>query len=410
MKNTPLLPENEWDRVIKLYEFDMDYWEIQDALGDLTELAAKVAGTEISLVNLIDSYTQWTVSNYGLPFDHMPREDFACQYTIAEKEFFEVKDLSADLRFKDKFYVNGDPKLRYYFGVPIKTDDGHSLGALCVLDKNGKELSPEKIELLKIIANEIVKRLMAMKVIEKLRSEVRVAAEKQKKAAHDICGPMSGIIGLAKVISEIASSKRIDEVKEFSNLIEQSGNSLVEMVNDILTVEVKNSVNTLKNGSDALNLSVFKQKLEKLYAPQAVNKNIDFSIQIHSVSSESDNIPFSKNKVQQITVNLVANAMKFTSANGKIALELNLIAKPPQNILQIIITDSGIGMDEQAINNILQGEAVSTRGTAGETGYGFGLALVKHLVDGMNGTMQIHSASGEGTRFEIQLPQNLLES
>ena len=154
------IPANEMDRIIKLSDFDLDYAEMQESFKDLTKLAAKVAGTEISLINLIDTFTQWTVSNYGLPLDQMPREDSVCQYTIVSKEFFEVENLADDDRFKDKFYVVEPPKLRYYFGVPLQTEDGYNIGALCVLDKIGKEITAEKIELLKIIADEIVNRLL----------------------------------------------------------------------------------------------------------------------------------------------------------------------------------------------------------------------------------------------------------
>ena len=66
MKHAPPVPENEWDRISKMSEFDIDYSDIRVALGDLTRLAAKVAGTEISLINMIDSFKQWTVTNDGL--------------------------------------------------------------------------------------------------------------------------------------------------------------------------------------------------------------------------------------------------------------------------------------------------------------------------------------------------------
>ena len=147
------IPENELERITKLSELDLDYSEIKDSFNDLARLAAKVVGTSISLVNLIDSFTQWTVSNYGLPLEQMTRADSVCQYTIVSKESFEIKDLSEDDRFKDKFYVSGPPRVRYYFGVPLQTSDGFHLGALCVLDSTGKEITPEKVELLKIIAD-----------------------------------------------------------------------------------------------------------------------------------------------------------------------------------------------------------------------------------------------------------------
>lgn len=132
----PPIPDNEMDRIISLSDFDIDYTTHQDDFKDLAKLAAKVAGTDISLVNLIDTFTQWTISNHGLSIDQMPREESVCQYTIANNDHFEVPDLTSDSRFKDKFYVTDDPNLRYYYGVPLKTDDGYNLCFVCFGSKS----------------------------------------------------------------------------------------------------------------------------------------------------------------------------------------------------------------------------------------------------------------------------------
>ncbi len=401
MNNILPVPENEWERIIKLSDLDLDYSGLQDNFKDLTKLAAKVSGAEISLVNLIDSFTQWTVSNYGLPIEQMLREDSVCQYTIVSKESFEVKDLTDDERFKDKFYVTGGPELTYYFGIPLQTKDGFNLGALCVLDKIGKEITPEKLELLKIIASEIVNRFAALKVIQSLRSKVKEAKEIQKKVAHDIRGPIGGIIGLAQIIREQGDSNKMDEVLDFINMIQKSGNSLLELANEILGSEVKSKKDAQEISANDFNLKLFKEKLEKLYTPQAINKNIDFSV---SIDSGSEKIPFSKNKLLQIAGNLISNSMKFTPNKGKVNVNLNLTTGENQNMLKITVADSGIGLDQQAIDHILKGTASSTDGTGGEQGYGFGLALVKHLIEQMKGTLQIYSELGKGAKFEIQLP------
>lgn len=399
MHNNPI-PKDEMGRIISLADYDLDYTSFQDTFKDLAKLAAKVAGTSISLVNLIDSFTQWTVTNHGLDIDQMPREDSVCQYTIAtSQDHFEVKDLTGDERFKDKFYVADEPNLRYYCGIPLKTNEGHSLGALCVLDKDLKTLSPEKIELLKIIADEIVNRLTAHKTITGLKTKLHEANETKKKVAHDIRGPLGGIIGLAQVISEQGQENEIDEVLEFINLIQRSGRSLLELADEILSIEVPKQ-RDLK--SDEFNLLVFKDKLETLYTPQARNKNIEFVI---STSVNSATIPFSKNKLLQITGNLISNAMKFTPVNGKITVDLSLKIEDTQNLLQINVTDTGVGLSQDAIDTILSGTAKSTDGTSGEQGYGFGLALVKHLIDSLKGSMRIYSHPNQGANFEVALPQ-----
>lgn len=116
-----------------------------------------------------------------MPLEQMSREDSVCQYTITNNDGFEVKSLSADDRFKDKFYVVDNPDLEYYFGIPLATAEGYNLGALCVLDTAAKELSPEKVELLKIVAKEVVNRLSTIKYIQSLKSKVNQVSENNKK-------------------------------------------------------------------------------------------------------------------------------------------------------------------------------------------------------------------------------------
>jgi len=398
--NNTLIPANEMDRLMSLAEYDLDYSSHKDNFKDLAKLAAKVAGTEVSLVNLIDTFTQWTISNHGLNMDQMPREDSVCQYTILNGEYFEIENLAADTRFKDKFYVTDDPNLRYYYGVPLRSPEGHNLGALCVLDKRHKSLTPEKAELLKIIADEIVNRLKTYKAIDHLQNKLVEANETKKKVAHDIRGPLGGIIGLAQIISEQGKNNQIDEVLDFINLIHRSGRSLLELADEILSSDKPQTLN-----SDEFNLLIFKDKLERLYTPQAKNKNIKLTVA--TVSPASATTPFSKNKLLQIAGNLISNAIKFTPNNGSVNVGLNLkVDKNKKNVLVIKITDTGVGLTKEGIDAILSSSASSTNGTGGETGYGFGLSLVKHLIDGLKGTLKIHSEPGKGATFEVILPQD----
>lgn len=399
----PPIPDNEMERLLSLSEFDLDYTEHQDSFKDLAKLAVKVTGTEISLVNLIDSYTQWSISGHGLEIEQMPREDSVCQYTIINGEYFEVGDLQNDERFKDKFYVTDEPRLRYYYGIPLKTTDNHNIGALCVLDKNVKELTPEKVELLKIIASEIVNRLKDLKVIGKLKNKLSEANETQKKVAHDIRGPLSGIIGLAQLISDQGEANQIEEVLEFINLIHKSGRSILELADEILSADKKEH-KPVSNGSE-FNLLVLKDKIERLFVPQARNKNILLTV---NTSSESERIPFARNKLLQITGNLISNAIKFTPGGGYVVVNLSLEVTDHISTLQIQVKDNGVGIDKEGIEKILKGKSASTNGTTGEAGFGFGLALVKHLIESLKGSINIYSKPNEGTVFEVKLPQKVV--
>jgi signal transduction histidine kinase len=404
------IPENEFARIMALSDFDLDYTDLESNFKDLTKLAAKVAGTEVSLVNLIDTFTQWSISNYGLDLTQMPREESVCQYTIMESGSFEVRDLSADDRFRDKYYVKDGPRLKYYFGIPLKSSEGTNLGALCVLDKEPKQLTPEKIELLKIIGDEILNRLRSIKAIQDLKNSVLEIRQTHKKVAHDIRGPIGGIIGLAQIIAEQGDKNKLEEVLEFIKLIHKSGESVLDLADEILTasynsenVKSDSDKTSSKNhpNSSEFNLHSLRGKLVDMYIPQALQKNISFEVQI---LGESQDVAFSKNKLLQIIGNLVSNAIKFTPESGKVKVNLNLMEEKETTTLQIEVQDNGKGISKDKIEEILSGSTCSTKGTQGEKGYGFGLELVRHLVEKMKGDFLLESTEGEGTAFTVLLP------
>ncbi|MBD3648416.1 MAG: GAF domain-containing protein, partial [Pseudomonadales bacterium] len=175
-------PSNESERTKAVLDQELDYTETHRALADLTELAARVAGTDISLVNLIDSYTQWSISSFGIDLTQMPREESVCQYTILQDDAFEVKNLANDERFLNRPYVTGGPGLRYYYGVPLNSD-GFNLGALCVLDRSAVELSDTQREMIELIAKAVVKRLELMRNVRALQSRLR-------RVGHDLRSPL----------------------------------------------------------------------------------------------------------------------------------------------------------------------------------------------------------------------------
>ncbi|QRR00413.1 GAF domain-containing sensor histidine kinase [Dyadobacter sandarakinus] len=407
MKKTATpIPADEKERLIRLADLDIDYSQHHEGLQHLARLAAAVTGTSMSMINLIDSLTQWTISNYGLDIQQLMREDSVCQYTIMAEDSLEVGDLSQDERFQNKDFVVQAPLVRYYYGIPLRTSAGTAVGALCVMDQKSRHLEPEKVEMLKIIADEVVTRLKTLRMVESLKNRLVESRQSQKKVAHDIRGPLGGIIGLAKIISDLGEANEIGEVIEFMHLIQNSGKSVLDMAEEILGRSEDTNVPGLngKKERTVFNLAVLREKVVTLYGPQARQKQIDMSV---STSGLTENIPFTGSKLLQIAGNLISNAIKFTPTDGHLEVDLNLIIDPSKPVLKITVLDTGLGMAPETIEAILSGGATSSNGTEGEQGYGFGLALVKHLVESLNGHIDVFSRPGRGTRFEVVIPQNI---
>lgn len=402
-----LSPSNELDRLISLSKYDLEFLTSDKSLKNLSKLAASIAGTEISLVNLIDSATQWSVAAYGIDLKQMPREEAVCQFTIMKSECFEVSDLSIDDRFKDKFYVKSSPFLKYYFGIPLINQEGMPLGALCVMDKNTKKLTVKQEYELKVIAEEVIQRLEAARNFSQILEDFMTLIEAQKKIAHDIRGPLGGIAGLSDLILTQEDEITKNEIIEFTGLIKKSSESLLELSQEILQKDPQINSNQILKSENGFTLKILKEKLEALYSVQAVQKQIAFSIEC---IDNFNHIHFQKSKIVQIAGNLISNAIKFTPSQGEVKVRLAILENSNENFLDISVIDSGIGMSFKKIQEINNGHASSKLGTQGEKGFGFGLKLVKVLVESMSGTLDIQSIEGTKTIVNVRLPLMLQEN
>lgn len=387
------MPENELKRLGGLYDLNLDYTQLQEDFKDLTYLAAKIAGTEISLVNLIDTYTQWTIGSYGIPLQQIPREESICQYTILGNHHLQIRKLSNDARFKNRFFTQKPLNMRYYFGLPLQLEEGRNIGTLCFLDKNPHQMDKEKIQQLKIIAREIVCRLKSYRKIDKLVAELNDCRHSNRKVAHDIRNPLSGVIGLLQILEQ--QNVNPDESLEYIQMSLQSARMLMELSDDILSSYRKN---TEESG---FNLTSLKEHLLKLYVPQALGKGVALNI----IVLQGDKYSLQhKSKLKQIAGNLISNSIKFTPKGGNIDVILEWQYVLDKRLLKITVSDSGIGMSEEQLEMVSNSILSSTDGTQGEYGYGFGLPLIKQIVTELQGHMQVFSQIGRGSSFVIVLP------
>jgi signal transduction histidine kinase len=394
--NSNPIPENELLRLISLSQLAIDYTNQTDDFKDLTQLAAKIAGTEISLVNIIDSFTLWSISSFGANLGQVPREESVCQHTIMSNDPLEINDLRLDERFNDLDGVKGPAGLRYYYGLPLKTSEGINIGALCLVDSKVRSLTPEKGEQLALIAESVVKRIKCNHTIKTLTSELTERKESIKNAAHDIRGPLAGIIGLSKLMADKDMVCDPEQQMEISKMIHNSSQSLLDLADNIL-IESKDT----NSFEDVFNLESFKNNLQTLYMPQAVHKNVKLEIHLGSISDRS---LASKNKLIQITGNLISNAIKFTPSGGKIQIELSIGETSLDESLSIQVSDNGVGIDPILIKDIIDRKNESTPGTMGEIGYGYGITLVVHLVESLKGKVSVVSKLGKGTVFNVIIP------
>jgi len=240
-------------------------------------------------------------------------------------------------------------------------------------------------------------------------NEAKIIAENANKTksqflanmSHEIRTPMNAILGF----TEILKLKMIDEINlNYLNSIQTSGKTLLNLINDILDLS--------KVEAGKLTLEYSSLQPEKLFNEMAIifkqkikEKNLNFIIDISPDLPK--NLLLDENRIRQILINLVGNAIKFTE-NGYIKLSVshNFPGNKQVEELDFIFTveDTGIGIPENKQTTIfeafsqLEGDKNSKYG-----GTGLGLAITKRLVEIMNGEISVSSQVEQGTQFTVKL-------
>lgn len=387
--------QKEYLRIKKLSEFDLDLYELREQFKSLMELAGHIAGTEVSVVNLIDNYSQWTLSAVEDEPKRIAKENSICAHTIRSNSFMEVQRLDLDDRFKDKAYVVGAEAYRYYLGMPLTLSSGENVGSLCMLDTQQQDIGLDKKKALAVIAQEIVFKLEHRKKLNETLYTLSETVRIKNQIAHDVRGPVHGIAGLAESVEEEDLSA--DEMREYFSLIKNSGNSIIELTDEILNSGRENEIQS----SRRINMADLQERLIQLYDLPAKSKNLSFNV---FVNRDKDQLKFSRRRVLSIFGNLISNSIKFTPSGGNIEVHMDIINTQIGKQLDVLVQDNGVGISSAALENYFEDVSELSQGTGGEKGFGLGLKLVNELVQELGGTMKISSEIDKGTKISILIP------
>ena len=168
------LPADEAGRLAALARYRVLDTPSEQAFDDLTQLAAQICGTPISLVSLVDSERQWFKSRIGVDVSETSRDIAFCSHAILESDLLVVPDATRDPRFADNPMVTGQG-IRFYAGAPLRSPEGHAVGVLCVKDTCPRELSEAQRDALRRLARQTVTQL-----------ELRVAAIEHRELAEQL--------------------------------------------------------------------------------------------------------------------------------------------------------------------------------------------------------------------------------
>lgn len=253
-----------------------------------------------------------------------------------------------------------------------------------------------------------VEKEMRVVLREALNSAQSANAAKSQflfNMSHDIRTPMNAIIGMTAIAG--MHMEEPEKIKDCLSKISTSSKHLLGLINDVL------DMSKIESGKIALNNEEFVlpdliHGFITIVQPQAKAKQLELDISISSI--EHERVVGDTLRINQILLNILGNAVKFTPPGGTI--NLNIRELPSRyngyGMYQFIIRDTGVGMPEEFLEKIFTPfERVQTSTNSKIEGTGLGMAITKNIVDMMNGQIAVTSELGAGTEFTVTLSLKL---
>ena len=325
-------------------------------------------------------------------------------------------------------HVTGDPRLSEHARTfEAQLDDGRWLHISERRTKDGGFVSVgTDITTLKLHEEKLVhseRRLMAtvadlrssQHALERQTQQLAFLAERyaeQKKSAedanqakseflanmsHELRTPLNAIIGFSEIMeSGMFGPLGTGKYQEYCRDIRDSGNYLLEMINDILDMS-KIEARGTRLDFESVELDDVLSDAIRVVSGRAQEKHLDLRVEV----APAIRLYADRRALKQITLNLLSNAVKFTPEGGRVIVRGRLV----HGAASIIIEDSGIGIPKAALKNLGRPfEQVESQFTKSHQGSGLGLAIAKSLIELHGGTVRIRSTQGVGTIVLLRLP------
>jgi len=292
-----------------------------------------------------------------------------------------------------------------WLGVPLKTLD-KTIGVLVIQSYTEKIRYTEKDkELLAFVSQHVataIERKKSNDSIKKYSKELEILNKNKDRflsiISHDLRSPFHPLLGLAKILATESDTLTKEEIKNYTNEIFELLKGQYTLLEDLLEWARLQS-NSIRFQQKKINLYETIFEVTNILSENAIKKKISFNNLVNK-----DIFVFAdRNFLRSIIQNLVSNAIKFSFENMEIMLEAKV--NKNNDFVTITVADNGIGMTDQARDNIFSKKAEHSKpGTQDEKGSGLGLILCKEMVAKHGGNIWVESKLNKGSKFIFTLP------
>ena len=254
---------------------------------------------------------------------------------------------------------------------------------------------------------------------QKLNEKLEIALKKAEDASlaktsflnnmsHDIRTPMNVILGYAQLMENELNGKDIPEVLEHLEKLQQSGNLLLSIINNVLDMARIES-GRMELDENYCRIEDVWKSLFAVFDEKARKKNISLH---YTMNVEHEHVLTDVTKVKEILVNILSNAIKYTPAGGSVMVYVDELPCDESGymIVRIRISDTGIGMSQDYLTKIFEAFTREKNTTKSKiAGTGLGMSIVKNYVDLLGGTIDVESELGKGSTFTVTLKHRIAD-
>lgn len=254
---------------------------------------------------------------------------------------------------------------------------------------------------------------------KKLNDKLEIALKKAEDASlaktqflhnmlHDIRTPMNAILGYSKLMEDELEGNESSKVSEYLKKLQKSGSVLLSIINNVLDMARIESGH-MEVDENYANIEDIRKRLFDMFEDEAKKKNIDVK---YTLNIEHKHVMADVTKVEEIFVNILSNALKYTPSNGQIKVNVDELEcdEPGYMVVRTDITDTGIGMSQEYLDKIFESfSRERTTTTSKINGTGLGMAIVKKYVDLLGGTIDVKSELGKGSTFIVTLKYKIAD-
>ena len=238
---------------------------------------------------------------------------------------------------------------------------------------------------------------------EELIQASRFKSDFLASMSHELRTPLNGVLGMNELLLKTPLT---DRQREFIDASNTSGIALLSLINDVLDIS-KIEAGKLELDPRDCDLEALAYDVLAMFSHRAKQKGVSLTCQLDPESCVT--VLCDDNRLRQVLVNLLSNALKFT-ATGSVILESNCVQCDEQRIVvRLAVTDTGLGIPDDKVNRLFSPfSQVDSSTTRQFGGTGLGLSIVKQLAELMGGTIGVKSSMGFGSTFWIEVPFELV--